>query len=501
MKMRSVLSLWNTSFLKQLTVSFVFGIFCLSLLSSMGIFTLSYRIVRERWIAQGMRATEIFADQSTLALLYFSPENAEAPVRSILAFPDVRGVAIYGVDRTLLLSSGEAMPEQQEWPQKLEMGRETDRAWYFAAPVFARRGASEDASPFVAEPHKSELIGFVRLAMGKETLRDMQKGILWINVAVSGGFAFLFLLLLLAMTRRLTTPLNRLANIMGQASAGAKGVRAEIRGPRDIVEMEIAFNTMMARIQEREDDLQRLTLFQRAILDNAAYGIISTTPDGVVTSFNRAAELLLGYTAGEVVGTLTPASWHDQEEIVRYALVLSGELGEPITPGFEVFAARPRRSLPEENEWTFIRKDGTRVPVLLSVTALWDENGCITGFVGLTYDLTERRKAEEALHSQTIELEAEVAERQMAQEHLQEKAQLLEEEIDKRQWAQAELEQFNRSLEQRVRERAAELVAKSTELELKNRELERFNKLFVNRELKMVELKERIKELERKLHA
>ncbi|MBA4374350.1 MAG: hybrid sensor histidine kinase/response regulator, partial [Thermodesulfovibrio sp.] len=200
--------------------------------------------------------------------------------------------------------------------------------------------------------------------MSKTTLKTMEAGILRTNLAVSCIFALGFLLLLLTMTRRLTTPLSRLAKIMGQASAGEMGVRAEIRGPKDIVVMESAFNTMMGVIQERADDLQRLTFFQRTILENAAYCIISTTPEGIVTSFNPAAERLLGYTAGEVVGKQTPAYWHDPEEVTHHALRLSGELDETITPGFEVFAARARRNLPEENEWTFIRKDGTRVPVL-----------------------------------------------------------------------------------------------------------------------------------------
>jgi PAS domain S-box-containing protein len=153
----------------------------------------------------------------------------------------------------------------------------------------------------------------------------------------------------------------------------------------------------LAERKRAEEELRRLTLFQRTILDNAAYGIISASPDGIVSSFNPAAERLLGYTADEVVGKQTPACWHDPEEMARRALRLSGELGETIPPGFEVFVARARSGPPDENEWTFIRKDGTRVPVLLSVTALRDESGRITGFVGLTYDLTERKQAEEAL--------------------------------------------------------------------------------------------------------
>lgn len=166
----------------------------------------------------------------------------------------------------------------------------------------------------------------------------------------------------------------------------------------------VAFRDITER-KEAEEALYSLTLLQRTILDNVAYGIISTNPDGVVTSFNPAAERLLGYTANEVVGQQMPVCWHDSEEIARNALQLSEELGTPIAAGFEVFVARPRRNLPEENEWTFIRKDGRRIPVSLSVTALRDESGQVTGFVGLAYDLTERKQAEEAveLNSQRVQ--------------------------------------------------------------------------------------------------
>lgn len=116
----------------------------------------------------------------------------------------------------------------------------------------------------------------------------------------------------------------------------------------------------------------------------------------------------------------------------------------------------------------------------------------------LLVEVAERRRAEEALHFQTVKLEEEVEERRVVQESLQEKTLLLEKEIEKRQVAQKGLEQINESLEERVRERTADLMAKSNELEEKNAELKRFNRLFVNRELRMVELKERIRELEGK---
>jgi PAS domain S-box-containing protein len=332
----------------------------------------------------------------------------------------------------------------------------------------------------------------LRLVMNLDELNRQTKNVLMVFAA--GVLALLVAVILVirgAVQRTIVRPVSALAETVELVRIRADyHQRVPASGVDEVARLGRSFNAMMAVVQEREDDLRRFTILQRAILDNAAYGIISTTPDGIVTSFNRAAELLLGYAADEVTGKWTPSHWHDPEEIARQARLLSDELGEPVPPGFEVFAARPRRNVREESEWTFIRKDRTRVLVLLSITALRDDSGHITGFVGMTYDLTERKQAEEQLRLQTAELEEEVAERQMAQENLQEKALLLEEEVEKRQQAQEELERLNRTLEQRVKER-------TSELEEKNEELYRMNRLFVGRELRMMELKERIAELER----
>jgi PAS domain-containing protein len=218
-------------------------------------------------------------------------------------------------------------------------------------------------------------------------------------------------------------------------------------GRGKITEVLVTFVDISER-KRAEDELRRLTIFQQTILNSVAYSIVSTTPDGIVTGFNPAAERLLGYQAGEVVGLETSARWHDPEEVARRAQQLSRELGVTIRPGFGVFVARACRGLPDEGEWICIRKDGARVPVLLSVTALRDERGQITGFVGLIYDMTERKRAEEALR------------------------------------------RLNQELERRVADRTAEL-------QTTNQELQRANKLFVGRELRMAELKEKLRGLEK----
>lgn len=151
-----------------------------------------------------------------------------------------------------------------------------------------------------------------------------------------------------------------------------------------------------------EATLLEITRLRRAILDSASYTIISTDPEGTITTFNTAAESLLGYTAAEVIGKATPALIHDPEEVAQRAQALTAELGISVEPGFEAFVAKARQGEIDEREWTYIRKDGSRFPVLLSVTALHDAAGNLTGFLGIGNDITERKQAEAELQRQSL---------------------------------------------------------------------------------------------------
>jgi PAS domain S-box-containing protein len=135
----------------------------------------------------------------------------------------------------------------------------------------------------------------------------------------------------------------------------------------------------------------------QAILDSANFTIISTRPDGVIQRFNATAERWLGYRAEEVVGRQTPMIIHDRAEVEARARELSEELGEAIEPGFEVFVAKARRGIVEELEWTYVRKNGERFPVLLSITALHDPTGRLVGFLGIGSDISERKAVGEQL--------------------------------------------------------------------------------------------------------
>ena len=144
---------------------------------------------------------------------------------------------------------------------------------------------------------------------------------------------------------------------------------------------------------------------QQAILDSANYSIIATRVDGVICAFNATAERWLGYTASEMIGKLTPASFHDFDEVQQRAIALTEELGKPIAVGFEVFVAKAKLGQIEETEWTYIRKDGSRFPVMLSITALRDKGNRITGFLGVANDLSAHKQSGIELQNTLRELE------------------------------------------------------------------------------------------------
>jgi len=145
------------------------------------------------------------------------------------------------------------------------------------------------------------------------------------------------------------------------------------------------------------ESFARISNLNRAIVDGADHLIITTDTNGVIQSFNRAAEMHLGYPAEELIGKSTPAIFHDADEVARHAQELT-DAGTPVQPGFDVFITKARQ-IPggDTHEWTYIRKDGSRFPVLLTVTALRDGRGEINAFLGIAKDITERKRAEEEL--------------------------------------------------------------------------------------------------------
>jgi PAS domain S-box-containing protein len=156
----------------------------------------------------------------------------------------------------------------------------------------------------------------------------------------------------------------------------------------------------MGDVTERrraEEALLKAGALQNAIFNSANFSSIATDEKGVIQIFNVGAERMLGYAAIEVVDRITPADISDPQEVVTRAKALSAELGTPITPGFEALVFKAARGIEDIYELTYIRKDGSRFPAVVSVTALRDDQNAIIGYLLIGTDNTARQQAEDAL--------------------------------------------------------------------------------------------------------
>ena len=170
-----------------------------------------------------------------------------------------------------------------------------------------------------------------------------------------------------------------------------------------IVAREAAEITAQLVAKQFEETDRVLQLFQaangqrKAVLDAASrVSIIATDAEGVVVLFNSGAENLLGYKADEVVGENTPLIFHLKSELAERNEKLSAEVGKKLGP-LDIFFEYARLSGSEEMEWTYLKKDGKRFPVNMSITGLHDSAGRVNGILFVAMDITERKRAEQEI--------------------------------------------------------------------------------------------------------
>ena len=157
--------------------------------------------------------------------------------------------------------------------------------------------------------------------------------------------------------------------------------------------------------KQAEEALLEAGALQRAIFNSANFSSIATDSKGVIQIFNVGAEHMLGYDAAEVVDRITPADISDPQELIVRAEALSAAFEMPIAPGFEALVFKASRGIEDIYELTYIRKDGSRFPAMVSVTALRDAQNAIIGYLLIGTDNTARRRveAERALLDQDLQ--------------------------------------------------------------------------------------------------
>src|SRR6266498_1118197 len=146
--------------------------------------------------------------------------------------------------------------------------------------------------------------------------------------------------------------------------------------------------------KQAEEVLLKAGALQKAIFNSANFSSIATDAKGVIQIFNVGAERMLGYAAADVMNKITPADISDPQELIARAKALSIELATPITPGFEALVFKASRGIEDIYELTYIRKDGSRFPAVVSVTALRDAQGTIIGYLLIGTDNTARKLVE-----------------------------------------------------------------------------------------------------------
>jgi PAS domain S-box-containing protein len=199
--------------------------------------------------------------------------------------------------------------------------------------------------------------------------------------------------------RLITTGVQQISEFRMRKSDGTQfwvDLTATVAEDDGVPVQRIMISNISAR-KQAEEALIKAGALQKAIFDSANFSSIATDAKGVIQIFNVGAERMLGYTAQEVMNKITPADISDAQEIIARAKTLSSELDTEITPGFEALVFKASRGIEDIYELTYIRKDGSRFPAVVSVTALRDDEDAIIGYLLIGTDNTARKEAEEAL--------------------------------------------------------------------------------------------------------
>jgi PAS domain S-box-containing protein len=330
---------------------------------------------------------------TTVAVDFEKADRAQEILNSLKSNPQILRADIFLPDGRLLATypAGSRPLNPPQWNRL--------NGIYFSA------GAAELVQSFSVAGNKSAHL-FIRMSLNQVRHRNEQT-LAELALAAAGMLLVIMAVQFFLLRQWVLTPLARLtAGAETARRLGDYSQRMPAAGDDELARLGKSFNALLTTVEYRETVLRRVSRFQSAILNDAAYSIISTGTDGGITSLNPAAERLLGYSAEELIGRATPMIYHDAAEVAERAREFSERLSRPVPANFETMVALSRQNLPNEYEWTFIRKDGWRVPVLLSVTALRDDAGDISGFLGMAVDITERKQFEQTLRQKNSLLEA-----------------------------------------------------------------------------------------------
>lgn len=218
----------------------------------------------------------------------------------------------------------------------------------------------------------------------------MLSPIFWRIVLMIAASELVIAVLFFVYFDRIVKRLERILSVTEQAAAGEfQAEHLDISPEDEIGQLAHSVNGMMEHLQDMFDQLG-------AIINQNQYGFIVLDNQYRVTYLNKVAEEMLGYKTAELAGHATPLLFMDPDEITKEAERLSAELGREVLPGLQVFKELRNKRFSYEREWTFIHKDGTRIPTLHSSNGLRDRNGKFSGVVGMVRNISDNKQVEDA---------------------------------------------------------------------------------------------------------
>jgi diguanylate cyclase (GGDEF)-like protein/PAS domain S-box-containing protein len=373
----------QAAFKQQLSVTVAIGVLLFATFASLLTSWQGSRQIRETLVKQGEHVAENLASQSVLALLYASADNAKDAVANTLAFPDVKRVEILQVDGRVLVARGSKELAPGGLPldaaaRTAYLEAETADTWHFVMPVQSPGGDSQ----FDATETKAQLLGFVRIVQSKDTLTRTLMRVFAVNLALSLVFAVVFLLVLRHLANRLTQPITELSETMARAERGEFAVRARTSGPKDIVDMATAFNSMIGSLQERERALWESKENYREVVNSVKEIIFQTNAAGEWTFLNAAWSEIIGIDVPRALGRPMADVFIEEDQPRILLSIASLRQGETKDCRFEA---------------RYTRRDGSLGWFDIALRARFQETGEFTGTSGTLDDITEQKRAEERI--------------------------------------------------------------------------------------------------------
>ncbi len=228
----------------------------------------------------------------------------------------------------------------------------------------------------------------IALQEPESILKEKIKPIFWRIFSMIAIAEFIIAVFFFLYFERMVKRLERILGVTEQAAAGKfEAEHLEVEPHDEIGQLGHSVNGMMEHLQEMFDRLE-------AIINQNQYAFIVLDENYKITYLNKTAEDMLGYKSEELAGAATPLLFMDLDEISAEAEKLTISLGREVQPGLEVFKELRSERFSYEREWTFIHKDGTRIPTLHSSNGLRDRNGRFSGVVGMVLDISDRKQME-----------------------------------------------------------------------------------------------------------